>query len=271
MARCQKKEGSVPSTPEIVVEVVAEGGSLKLHRVRRSDGTEVFTTVLNEVALYDMLSDDELEGMGGPIKTDMATTFDGAMELLDRHEWAFVRPWVVHPEFSDRIWNAILQRSATIRRTHQHEERFALWATMCGKAEWYVAKRKAGSDQHWPGDYELMDEYEFTASQVEALGRSGFVVAYLAELKSRVPVFDGDVHAHQLGVLTGSAPAQPTQPVAPMPSEPDRESWDDWLKMHGHSDFGDSGAIDDGVRGVVLFESRAKTKLARVVIFPGED
>lgn len=103
MARRQKKQGSAAPAPEMVLKVVAEGGSLKLLRARRSDGTEVFTTVLNEVALYDMLSDDELEGMGGPIKTDMATTFDGALELLDRYQWAWLHPWFVHPDFGARV------------------------------------------------------------------------------------------------------------------------------------------------------------------------
>ena len=248
---------------EIVVKVLAEGGSLALVRERRPDGTEVFKARLNEAALYDLLSAPEQEHLGGPRSShDELVSFEDGLRVLDRHQWTLFHPALVHPDFADRIWEAVVQRFDRFGPYHSVEDRFSRWAARCGRAESGSGVRPVTGD-----DDEDLESYRFTERQVDALVRSGFLIVHRADLRSRARVFDGDARAREIGLLKGSGPPASTKPLSPMPSAPSRQVWDDWLKDHGYSDFGDEGIIEDCVPGIVMFESRQRPTLIRVVIF----
>lgn len=251
---------------EIIVKVLAEGGSLALTRERRADGAEVFKASLNEAALFDLLSAPEQEHMDGPRSSyDELASFEDGLRVLDRFQWTLFHPAFVHPDFADRIWEAVVQRFDRFGPYHSVEDRFSHWAARCGRAESGSEVGPVAGD-----DDEDLESYRFTERQVDALVRCGFLIVRRADLRSRERAFDSDTRAREIGMLKGSGAPAPTKPLSPMPSAHSRLAWDDWLKDHGYSDFGDQGIIEDCVPGIVLFESRDRATLISVVIFSEE-
>jgi hypothetical protein len=118
-----------PSTPESILEVGSEGGSAALCRELCEDGSYDYHVVTNEVALYDFLDDADRAGLGPPIRRSSArSTFDEALAVLDKDCWARLYPVVVHPEFADRIWEALLLRIEIDQSRHLWK-----WSHLCNK------------------------------------------------------------------------------------------------------------------------------------------
>jgi hypothetical protein len=71
--------------PEVVIEVVAEGGSLAILRERIAEGWQ-FRVELDETTLYDMLSEEDRPGMevADFALTEYAQTFkERCVESID--------------------------------------------------------------------------------------------------------------------------------------------------------------------------------------------
>ena len=96
---------------ETVVEVGCEGGSITLFREREAGEAWKFRMGTNESAVYDMLSEEDLAGLGAGItETRYVYSFDEALGLLDTYRWFGMVPLEVHPEYRDAVVLAVRER-----------------------------------------------------------------------------------------------------------------------------------------------------------------
>jgi NAD-dependent deacetylase len=102
--------------PETVVEVGCEGGSITLLRKRGAGEAWKFRLGINEVALYDMLSEEDLAGLGPAVKeSGYVHSFPEALGLLDQYQWFKLVPLEVHPEYLDAVLLAVRDRGGPER------------------------------------------------------------------------------------------------------------------------------------------------------------
>jgi hypothetical protein len=95
---------------KVILRVQAEGGSLALLAARTIEGEWCFKLRRNEVALFDLLPEEEL---GTNSVSDSAPVFSWpeALNLLNRYaSWHRFHPVTIHPEFEDCILDAIRDR-----------------------------------------------------------------------------------------------------------------------------------------------------------------
>lgn len=85
-----------------ILKIGAEGGSITLTGTRDENGNELFTLEINEVALLDLLSEEDLEGIP-ETKPKTASTWQGAIELLDNYAWRKLLPLTIHPDYGELI------------------------------------------------------------------------------------------------------------------------------------------------------------------------
>jgi NAD-dependent deacetylase len=100
------------TTRQTVVEVGSEGGSIAIFRERRAGAAWEFRMGTNESAMHDMLSDEDVAGLGPAIKkSESVHSFGEALTLLDKYQWSRMRPLEVHPEYLDEVIHAVAERS----------------------------------------------------------------------------------------------------------------------------------------------------------------
>jgi len=69
----------------------------------------------NESAMYDMLSEEDLVGLGPAAKESGSVhSFAEALNLLDRYPWYRLLALDVHPEYLDEVVRAVAERSDPI-------------------------------------------------------------------------------------------------------------------------------------------------------------
>lgn len=92
---------------EVILELGAEGGSITLFGIKNAEGEWEFVFETNEVALFDLLSEEDCIGMGSPIsRFPLMSAWSEALEFLNSRykNWYKLRPITVHPEFKDHIF-----------------------------------------------------------------------------------------------------------------------------------------------------------------------
>jgi hypothetical protein len=106
---------------EVVVEVLAEGGSIALIGARHGRGW-TFSRSVND-------STSELIGEK-PIfhKSAEVDSWEDALGLLDKYPWQTFYPSKVHPEFRARVWIALQERLAGDEKKSLELER---WRDLC--------------------------------------------------------------------------------------------------------------------------------------------
>lgn len=107
---------------EVVLEVGGEGGSLTLVRQRTADEDWQFRIEQNEAALYDMLSDEDRNGIEFSSQTGYVRSFEQALELLDRYPWFNLYPIEVHPAFVEAILLEVRKRGGGAVELRWREE-----------------------------------------------------------------------------------------------------------------------------------------------------
>ncbi|MFL6449739.1 MAG: DUF262 domain-containing protein [Bryobacteraceae bacterium] len=112
-----------PSIPrETVLEVGSEGGSLRLVRQRNVHGDWDFRAERNETALYDLLSDEDRNGIEFSSQTGYVRSFQDALSLLDKYPWFRLHPTLVNPEFRDAILFEVKKRGGEVDETRWRRE-----------------------------------------------------------------------------------------------------------------------------------------------------
>ncbi len=100
---------------ETVVEVGCEGGSITLFREKQAGATWKFRMGVNESAMYDMLPEDDLVGLGAADReTTYVHTLDEGLRLLDKSPWFSFVPMEVHPEYVDAVVRAVGERGGPL-------------------------------------------------------------------------------------------------------------------------------------------------------------
>ena len=108
----------------LVVEVGAEGGSLSLFASESLVVPEYVLTLVDQTLLFI----DE----GGVIEGERgrATSWRGALKLLDQYPWHMLYPLQVHPEFQKRILSAVMRRLTKEKSMHAGS-RLERWRDVC--------------------------------------------------------------------------------------------------------------------------------------------
>jgi hypothetical protein len=95
---------------EVVLRVGAEGGSLTVYRVPYTGGGWFWEVETNEVALHDLVSDDDDLDSCGAVRRTLAESFEEAIERLDKYPWVRLYPLQIHKDYHDAILRAVLER-----------------------------------------------------------------------------------------------------------------------------------------------------------------
>ena len=89
---------------EVVVEVLAEGGSIALIGMRHDHGW-TFSRSIDESTTYQLIGEEPV------LKTSAeVNSWEDALRLLDKYPWQTFHPSTVHPEFRERVWIAVQER-----------------------------------------------------------------------------------------------------------------------------------------------------------------
>jgi hypothetical protein len=97
----------VASEPIVIVQIGAEGGSIKVLRRTADDGDHQYSVQMRDQTMT-FLSGDEA---GPEIRRDSAWTksWDSAIKTLGRWPWPMLYPMYVHPDYRDRVLSAVKQ------------------------------------------------------------------------------------------------------------------------------------------------------------------
>lgn len=90
---------------EVILKVLAEGGSVTLHGRRCGSAWQFSLYLLDQTPL---LIDDPMIAN----RSEIVESWEEALVLLDRYPWHRLHPRTVHPEFRERIWREIQSRYA---------------------------------------------------------------------------------------------------------------------------------------------------------------
>jgi hypothetical protein len=97
---------------EIVLEVGCEGGSITLVRESSQNGAQ-FRVETDETAAYEMLSDEDREGIEFQTTAPSVGSLEEALEQLDKYPWTRLSPLKIHPEFRQQILSVVETREGS--------------------------------------------------------------------------------------------------------------------------------------------------------------
>ena len=125
--------GSIPVTSETILEVGAEGGSLTLRRERIANGNWRFCAALNEMTIYESLSDEDRGSPGDYLpQSGYVESLQEALKILDKYPWITLLPLNVHPEFFDTIMAEVRKRGGELEET-RWREKLGIQGGLCGE------------------------------------------------------------------------------------------------------------------------------------------
>ena len=120
-------------TRETILEVGAEGGSLTLRRERMADESWRFCAAVNEIAIYESLSDEDRGSPGDyQSQSGYVESLQEALKILDKYPWITLTPLNVHPEFFDTIMAEVRKRGGELQET-RWREKFGDSRRTCGE------------------------------------------------------------------------------------------------------------------------------------------
>jgi hypothetical protein len=110
--------------PEVIVEVLAEGGSIVLEGFRTDEGWQFSQRALDGTP--DLLNEPSVE-----YQSAVADSWADALTLMDRYPWHRLHPRWVHPEFRAMVLSAISERHAKERSADSAA--VARWHRVCSE------------------------------------------------------------------------------------------------------------------------------------------
>ncbi len=111
-------------TMQLVIKIGGEGGSLSLFACESQTKPRYVLAIVDQ-SLLIIGEGDVIEGERGK-----ATSWRGALRLLDRYPWGMLYPLKVHPDYRDRVLNAVKRRLA--KRDEWYAERsLERWRAVC--------------------------------------------------------------------------------------------------------------------------------------------
>ena len=91
---------------EIILEALAEGGSLTLVGIKAANGWR-FRLVLDESTFADLLNEEDRQGIEFRGESAWVDTWEEALALLDEYRWHMLYAGLVHPDFKRQVWAAV--------------------------------------------------------------------------------------------------------------------------------------------------------------------
>jgi hypothetical protein len=119
------------AAPERILEVGAEGGCMTLQGRQEEDGRWLFQVNVDASTLAELMPEEftasELRRDG-----EWVYDFERALQDLDRSAcWELLVPMRVHPEFSDRILEAVRSRLSSSCASRDLRSRLGRWQAVC--------------------------------------------------------------------------------------------------------------------------------------------
>lgn len=118
--------GASPS--EVILRVGAEGGDLTLYGTRSPEGWRFSRRAVD--LTMDLLDLDD--GTSLDERSAQVGTWSAALALMDRYPWHRLYPLEVHPDFRERVLEAVAARYAAEGRPEGHY--FLRWQERCSGA-----------------------------------------------------------------------------------------------------------------------------------------
>lgn len=115
---------------EVILKVGAEGGTLSILGERTPAGDWRFQIGRNETAVYDMLSEDDQNGITPCEDSRYMGSFADAITLMDKYPWHMFYPVEVHPDFRELVFAAVVARFKLQDAPGHH--RLSDWIWLCG-------------------------------------------------------------------------------------------------------------------------------------------
>jgi hypothetical protein len=110
------------SPNEVIVEVLAEGGSRVLYGLRQPGGWLFSLDFIEPIAV-------ESAPKAGDIPAKVVNSISDALALLDQYPWFNLAPGMVHPDFRSDVLSAFLSHeNAASVKSRYHDG----WVDMCG-------------------------------------------------------------------------------------------------------------------------------------------
>ena len=107
---------------EVVVEVGSEGGSVTLRGTRTPTGWLFSRHVIDQsAAMLDEVADEQA--------SSSVKSWSAALKLLSEYPWVDLHPIEVHPEFRQRILDAVV--SVYEKRGDTPQRRLEKWKEVC--------------------------------------------------------------------------------------------------------------------------------------------
>lgn len=107
---------------EIIVDVGAEGGGLTLYGVRKGRGW------LYSRHLFDQTLSWAEDGPVAEHDSEVVSTWEAALKLLDKYKFHLFFPLQVHPEFQAKVLKAVVTRN----KRDSNEYGLDRWQRVCG-------------------------------------------------------------------------------------------------------------------------------------------
>jgi len=95
--------------PEVILQILAEGGSVTLFGLRDLRGGWQFARELTD-ATRTMLDEADQGEAKVQSRSDWVRTWAEAMALLDRYPWPMLQCREIHPEFRNQVWTEVTRR-----------------------------------------------------------------------------------------------------------------------------------------------------------------
>ena len=122
------------STKEVIVSIIAEGGSITLIGNKGPNLDWQFARgVLDQTPGFLTKKDGGTSAIRHA--SDWVNTWLEAVALLDRYPWAMLNGQEVHPEFRARVWTEVNRRLARVSPDYADSRR-RRWAEVCGLTEY---------------------------------------------------------------------------------------------------------------------------------------
>jgi hypothetical protein len=112
---------------EVILDIGSEGGVLTIVGMRGANGWH-FRAMRDETALYDLLNEEDREGLEFRDASDWVDSFETALARLDRYPWHRLYPLRVHPDFRRQVWGAMQERFRKDGRGDRNRDR---WRRLC--------------------------------------------------------------------------------------------------------------------------------------------
>jgi hypothetical protein len=128
--------GRAEADAEVILEALAEGGSLTLLGIKSGNGWR-FRLVRDESTFADLLNEEDRQGIEFRGESAWVNSWEEALALLDEHRWYKLYAGLVHPDFKRQVWAAVQSRSL------RNSARGPFWRRLVS----YFAERKTREER----------------------------------------------------------------------------------------------------------------------------